>query len=154
HIELNVDVAGTWSVYYACPCSFLDPASYGCRLHGTAEQPNICVHYNPYQCYYKPAFRSSGLDDHVIRVDRARLEHLTTLVTFDEDRNLCDQPDWETTVRELARIPLSDSLAQAGSEPEEEPTALWRELVALGRRTGASAAPPAFNLADPCEGCG
>ncbi|HEX4959205.1 MAG TPA: hypothetical protein VF173_00100 [Thermoanaerobaculia bacterium] len=152
-IELNVNSAGLWSAYYAQPCSFLDAGTYGCRLHGTPEQPDICVHYNPYQCFYKPAFRGGG-SEQVIRMDRARLEHLSTLVAFDEDRNVCDQPDWETTVRELARLPLAESLKPAEeTPPEEDPTASWRDLVLLGRRPGDGAA-AAFNPADPCEGCG
>lgn len=141
HIELALASTGDWSVYYACACRFLNPATYGCTLHGTPEQPDICVNYNPYQCFYKRAFRGDASHD-VIRIDRARLERFTALVGFDEDRNICDVPDWETLSRELGAIPLSDVLAGPGTVPAEEPSAARQQ----------PAVP--FHPADPCEGCG
>ena len=153
HVELIVDSDGTWSVYYARPCTFLDTATYGCTLHGTPAQPDICVHYNPYQCFYKSAFRGR-VSDSVIRIDRARLERFAGLVTFDEDRNFDDLPDWETLVRELSQIPFSSATAAPAAAPEEDPTAVWRDLVVLGRKPGTILQEAPFSPADPCEGCG
>src|ERR1700690_3062772 len=63
HIELTLDTTGEWSVFYRYPCRFLDRVKHTCKLHDTAEQPHICVNYNPYSCWYKRVFTQSESDE-------------------------------------------------------------------------------------------
>ena len=71
HVELGISSSGEWSAYYAFPCRFLDRDTFGCTVHDTPQQPRICVHYNPYGCWYKRSF--NGQDSpHFVRLDRSR----------------------------------------------------------------------------------
>lgn len=141
-IELALAANGEWTAYYARACRFLDPATYGCTLHGTPEQPDICVHYNPYQCFYKRAFRSDAPGE-VLRIDRERLERLAALASFDADRNLRDLPDWETLCRELLALPLADVRGRPGAPPAAGPV----------EPAEAAAAAAPWDPAAPCDSC-
>src|SRR5262245_58129303 len=81
-IELGLTASGDWGVYYRYPCRFLDRERYLCRLHDTPEQPRICVHYNPYSCWYKKHLAYPS--DDFLRIDRRRMAFIASRVQFDE----------------------------------------------------------------------
>src|SRR4051812_29338273 len=72
-IVLGLAPSGEWSVYYKYPCRFLDrsnPGNYLCTIHATPLQPQICVNYSPFTCWYKRAL-TPGLSGEFLTVDRA-----------------------------------------------------------------------------------
>lgn len=154
-IELGLASSGEWSAYYRYPCRFLDRDTFGCRLHASPEQPSICVHYNPYQCWYKRVLTRSVSDD-FLRIDRQRFEAILPLYGFDGASALVDAPDWATLVATVARLPLEPAAA-AAPEPPPSPDPVsrtWRELVVNPAPTDAAAHSYSFGeLGDPCHAC-
>ena len=98
-IELGINATGTWSAYYRAPCRHLGERGR-CTLHGTPAKPHICVQYDPYSCWYRPALTGSGSDTY-LRVDRARFEVIGELLRFDDDRRIADLPLWDDLVERL-----------------------------------------------------
>lgn len=153
-IELGLSASGEWSVYYTYPCRFLDRKKFTCTVHNTPEQPQICVHYNPYQCWYKRVFTKSASDD-FLRVDRPRMEFILSQIVFDESRNIIEVPAWETLLEEFASPSLH--LESAISEPpiHDPVTEAWREMIVL-QNGHNSKSPETYTydaLQEPCAGC-
>jgi hypothetical protein len=94
NIELTISALGDWSAYYAYPCRYLNRKTFECTVHNDPRQPQICVHYNPYNCWYKRVF-TVGQSDEVVRIDRPRLELLLEHIEFDEQRRITSVPGWD-----------------------------------------------------------
>lgn len=105
-IELGLFRTGRWEVFYRAPCRFLDAAAARCRIHDQPEQPRICRYYNPYRCWYKPAFGGSETADY-LRVDRQRLDALLPRLVFDGENRLVDVPGWAELTRLWSPFPLT-----------------------------------------------
>lgn len=157
NIELGIRSGGGWAVYYHSPCRFLNRSDFSCTVHGTPEQPNVCVHYNPYNCWYKRALTQNVSEDY-LRIDRSRLEFIAERLTFDEWRNIADVPSWETMINGFARLPVQPT-SQFGDPPpgEDAATVAWESHI-LGRPDDGSAAAKTYGyksemLQHPCEGC-
>jgi Fe-S-cluster containining protein len=119
-IQLGLSITGDWSVYYRYPCRFLDrsdPGNYLCTIHETPLQPRICVHYNPFSCWYKRALGSGQAADFVA-LDRRRLEVIAERLVFDDDRNILETPDWPGLVALVQALPLDPAF---DAEPEPDP---------------------------------
>jgi hypothetical protein len=129
-IELGVAADGSWSVYYRQPCRFLDPDSLGCRLHGSADKPHVCVQYNPHGCFYRRAF-GDGDSAEYLRVDRARMGVVLDALVFDDERRIVAAPTIESLAEVFAGMPI-------------EPSAPNPTVPGPDTSTG---------LADPCGGC-
>lgn len=150
-IELGLNASGDWGVYYRYPCRFLDRERYLCKLHDTPEQPRICVHYDPYGCWYKKHVARPS--DEFLRIDRHRLAFIASHIEFDEHRNIVAVPDWETLCRELPKIepePAREPDDQIGHDPVYD---RWRtELLSPPPPT-----PPRHwsyaRVQDPCSDC-
>ena len=153
-IELGLSAEGDWSVYYRYPCRFLSRDDFRCTVHGTPDQPNICVNYNPYNCWYKRALHR-GADDFV-RVDLARLEHVADRLVFDGDGAVVGGPSWAEIQAGFVDLPISP-LHQFPEGPEDDPVAAeWARLVERGEAGDAEPATyghDAPTLIDPCLGC-
>lgn len=150
NIVVGISSSGDWSVYYRQACGFLD-AEFGCTLHDTDEQPRICVHYNPYSCWYRKVLTVDTHDDFV-RLDPGRVRWLLDQVVFDDDNTIVEVPAWEAMVSAFEAMPLQ---VVDPVPPVADPVAdAWRTVV-LGRTDEASAGPlPAAPAgADPCTGC-
>jgi hypothetical protein len=154
-IELGISSSGEWSAYYAHPCRFLDRDSFGCTVHATAAQPRICVHYNPYSCWYKRSFNGQDSPDFV-RLDRARFALLSEYITFNDDRSVLAVPAWEKI---LAMMATHDDQP---SPPPPEPSLTdpmietWGASVATGATTddGPAVEPRVLDdVGEPCDGC-
>lgn len=152
-IVLGLAPSGEWSVYYRYPCRFLDrrdPQNYLCTIHATPLQPQICVHYSPYSCWYKRALTPS-VHGEFLTIDRRRMELILERVAFDEDRTIVGTPDWEAMIELLAAVPLA---ADFDAPPAADPVFdRWLEDVALGT-TAAPARPRGYrDFVEPCTGC-
>jgi hypothetical protein len=153
-IELGLSPSGDWGVYYRYPCRFLERSDFSCRIHNTPEQPQICIHYNPYQCWYKRVLTKSVSED-FLRVDRSRLEYIVGLFTFDDAGAIVEAPDWATLVEGVAGLPPAPPERAADPPGEDEATRRWKELALLGAN-GQSEETPTYaytDLANPCDGC-
>ncbi len=153
-IELGISASGDWSSYYTFPCHFLNRESFECRLHNQPEQPRICVHYNPYNCWYKRVFTSGQTED-FIRIDYNRMQFLINTLTFDEQRRITSVPDWDSLLQLMAAF--EDQKPAATFEPQaaDESLAAWQQMVMEGRvDEAAEAAGEAFDPAvEPCADC-
>lgn len=55
NIEVMLSTDSVVRVYFSGFCSFLERETVTCKVHNKPEQPNLCVHYSPYKCFYKKA---------------------------------------------------------------------------------------------------
>lgn len=153
NIVLGLSAEGVWHIYYRRACRFLDRRDHTCTLHDQPEQPSICVHYNPYSCFYKTAFAGARADS--LLLDRPRLAALTELLGFDENRALVQAPDWDTLCAAVREIPYA--------EPPEATRLVEDEAVArIDPADPADGGPPAApppplrtleEASNPCTGC-
>lgn len=153
-IVLGLSPNGDWSVYYKYPCRFLnreDPNNHLCTIHGTPLQPQICVHYSPFTCWYKRALTPS-VSGEFLAIDRQRLELLLERLVFDENRNIVETPDWETMMALLAQVPLAPDF---DSEPEPDPVfERWLEETAVGASLPLAPMRRGYqDFLDQCRGC-
>ncbi len=132
NIELGVTIEGAWSVYYRQACRFLDPDTPGCLLHGTPDKPHVCVQYNPFSCFYRPAFSPGGAEGY-LRVDRRRMDVIVESLAFDADRRVVAAPTVESLAEAFAELPIDAAIVP---QRRDEPTA---------EQPG--------ELADPCVSC-
>lgn len=153
-IELGLSASGNWSVYYRYPCRFLNRTEFTCSIHNTPEQPQICVNYNPYRCWYKRVLTKS-VSDEFLRIDRQRMEYIIPLLAFDESGNILEIPNWETLVEGIAKLPREPN-SQPSDPPSEDPvTETWKQLV-LNPESGVAETEKAYTyaaLGEPCSGC-
>jgi len=154
-IELGISSNGQWSVFYTRPCRFLDTDDRSCTLHGLPEQPRVCQHYNPYNCWYKRALVDDVTDEY-LRVDECRLAALLPYLRFDDERNLVAVPEWALLQELFAELPLGGSARVDRGVPDDPVGDEWQAVV-LGAAPGRADAPVLQvgdgPLADPCSGC-
>jgi hypothetical protein len=137
-VEVGLYDSGSWMLYYWSVCDHLDPASGKCRVHGTAQQPEVCKRYSAHECWYRRAFLP-GTGTTFLRLDLPRFDWVASRVSFDVDGEIYGVPDWDAMVEGLAALPL-------GPVPTVEPGTACTSRVALRV--------PALTLAtdlDPCR---
>jgi hypothetical protein len=153
-IELGLSPEGEWSVYYCYPCRHLDREHFTCGVHGTPRQPQVCVSYNPFNCWYKEVF-STSIAARSLRIDRQRFEYLFTQVVVDEHRNLIEMPNYESLAAAFAKLTPWPP-APPTDPPAEDAIALeWeRQVIAAEDIASPGEAMTFASLSDPCQGCG
>ncbi len=152
-IKLGLSAAGDWSAYYVYPCRFLSRTDYSCTVHATPDQPQICVQYNPYNCWYKRSLTQS-VGDEFIQIDRPRFEYILANVQFDEMRNLIGAPDWATMVEAMREMTDSPAPVTPAPPASDAPFEAWREAVRTGlEERDPPAQLPYSAVTDPCTGC-
>lgn len=110
-VKVIVSKAGDWSLLIEQNCIQFDETNYLCKVHGSIEQPKICVYFNPYQCYYKVNLQSENPAD-VYKLDRRKFEQWVQYVYFDENGQIVEAPSFETSLqvlRDLERTPPQGS---------------------------------------------
>jgi hypothetical protein len=155
HIELGLHPSGEWGVYYRYPCRFLDRTNFTCTIHEQPHQPRICVHYNPYQCWYRRVLPTRASHE-FLRVDRQRLQYVAAQLTFDSEGTIVERPDWTALVEGIAALPLAPPERPADAPAEDDATLRWKELSMLPIASAPQPAAPAFRYdeqADACDGC-
>lgn len=155
-IELGISPSGEWSVFYGYPCRFLDtrnPSNYLCTIHGRELQPQICVHYSPYTCWYRKALGADPAPD-FLRIDRKRMEWIAERVEFDDNRVIVSVPTWAELAEMCANSPLeSEPIAQPPPAPDPV-FEQWLEDSAPGPTRARPAALRAYQeFLDPCTDC-
>lgn len=150
-IRLGLSADGTWQAYYYHPCRYLDRDSRGCTIHGQPQQPRICVHYNPYQCWYKAALTQDVTEDFLL-MDRRRFDFVVEHLEFDALLNLVGNPDWPTMLAAMAQMPIDPAF-----DDDVEADDVYEQWLADAAYGVASAAPAQglsyAQLQDPCGGC-
>jgi hypothetical protein len=145
-IELGLSREGEWSAYYRFPCRFLSREDFSCTVHQTPQQPSICVHYNPYNCWYKRALTHATSPD-FLRIDRARMEFIVQHTQFDTQGSIVDAPSWQ-----VLQDAFGDSAIAAQGQFATNGTHAERPMVPL--EMAESYAYSDQSLRDPCTGCG
>lgn len=156
NLVVAVSAEGAWTVYYRYPCRHLDDDTSACRVHGKPEQPGICVHYNPYQCFYKRAERARHTpDESMVWVSQGRLAALLAQLSYDTDRNIVELPASGTLYSLLCASPYFDPpLVEVG---EDRVMQAWK-ATALAPGTGQEIPVQRTQkrfaeLQDACAGC-
>lgn len=153
-ILLGLSASGEWSVYYTYPCRFLDRNNFGCTVHNTPTQPRICVHYNPYNCWYKRVFTKS-VSQEFIQVDRPRMDYILSQIVFDEFRNIVEVPNWETMLETLAGMPLTPNLLPEPPAPDPVFQAWQTAIINPEGSPSPNGAVHSYEaLSNPCHDCG
>ncbi|MDZ4719797.1 MAG: hypothetical protein SH847_15205 [Roseiflexaceae bacterium] len=154
HIELGLSSDGNWSVYYRYPCRFLNRETFACTIHNTPQQPQICINYNPYTCWYKRVLTHS-INDEFLRIDRQRMEWIVEHTRFDELRNIVEVPDWLWMLEEIARLPPTPPASPAPPPTSDPIEDAWKSMVInLESIPSKGSQPQSYgNLSNPCDSC-
>lgn len=153
-IILGLHPDGHAQVYLYQPCGNLDVPSGLCRVHGTPEQPSICVHYNAHSCGY----RHSMIDDThpgSPLMDRRRMAWYADRLAFDDDRKVVTGPPWEEVLDAFRSMPVDRR--PAPPPPPDPVREEWRSIV-LAQKAPTSRAEELHRfsepvVSDPCRGC-
>ena len=130
-IELGLSANGDWHVYYRYPCRHLNRETFGCSVHDQPEQPNICIHYNPYNCWYKRTFTKT-VSEHYLVINEQRMQFILENVVFDQERNITQVPTWEALTNAFAEMPLTPN--DQFLEPaltDDQALNEWQTLISL-----------------------
>lgn len=155
NISVTLSDDGVWTVFYRSHCRYLDPKNFRCKVHDQPQQPNICVNYNPYTCFYKKAHLAKTQEGgNLLWFDRTRFERLQHSLPFDEDRKLVEFPQWQELVTLFQDLPYKE---EPFVKPETDPVlADWKRSVLEGNGAQISESPREFTfeeMQDPCRGC-
>jgi hypothetical protein len=151
----SIDEAGKVRVYLYQPCGHLDVPSGLCRVHGTPDQPSVCVHYNAHACQYRYGM-TVDLNPRQPLMDRSRVRWYIEHVTFDDERKVAERPDWSDVLEAFSSMPLERQPSpDPGPDPVDEE---WRAIV-LGTKPSSDTGYRDLSFADPevrdpCVGCG
>jgi len=115
-IYLGIDKDRNVDVYLYQPCRHLDVPSGLCQVHGTADQPGVCIHYNDLACGYRVRM---GVQVHPVRplMDIARTAWYADQLTFDDEREVVAAPAWDEVLAGFAAIPVSRTPKPADPVP-------------------------------------
>ncbi len=152
--ELGLSADGEWSVYYSYPCRFLDRQQFTCTVHGTPRQPQVCVTYNPFSCWYKEVFTRPA-NARLLRFDRQRVEYLLARVVVDGHRNIVEMPSWESLNQAFAQLEPWPHPPAADPPADDPVTREWeRQVLTLDAIASPGAEARSFaSLGDPCQDC-
>jgi Fe-S-cluster containining protein len=104
--EMIVSSTGEFSLVKWSTCSLFNEKTCRCSVHSTPKQPLTCVHFNPYQCWYKRNFVTDGPSPDVYRLNTERYEVWVKKIEFDEDNNVVAFPSFQEAQEMLKDIPL------------------------------------------------
>ncbi|MGH9116115.1 MAG: hypothetical protein ACRDWW_09850 [Acidimicrobiales bacterium] len=145
---------GVVRVYLYQPCGHLDVPSGLCKVHGTAEQPSICVHYNAHSCEYRHGM-TIDVNPSQPLMDGRRARWYVEHVTFGEDRRVVSLPEWADVIDAFTAMPLERR--PAAPAPPDPVLAEWRSIAISAKpESNGSYAARSYadaEVADPCQGC-
>lgn len=89
-------------------CRFLNTEAYTCKIHNRPEQPNLCVHYNPYKCFYKKADADK---QHIVHgkfwLNKERLGLFEQKLLFNSQREIVEFPSANELFQQFNLIPYT-----------------------------------------------
>jgi len=155
NIAVSLSGDGKWTIYYRYPCRFLNESDYSCSIHNLPDQPNICIHYNPYNCFYKTADAARHQPTgNIIWISHQRMQYLQSVLLFDTQRKIIQLPEQVNLFALLAEIPYEDPTKK--QPPADQVLQTWKEHSISG--DSSLVAPSNTNksfqeMQNPCSGC-
>lgn len=108
-ISVILSVNGVVSVYYSRICQYFNDKDHTCRIHNCPEQPSICVHYNPYNCFYRRADTDRmQIRDGNIWLNAERLKVLSDMLRFDTQRKIINVAPVQQLIQALNQVPYRE----------------------------------------------
>ena len=157
NIAVSLSLDSSWTIYYNYPCRFLNESNFSCSIHSLPTQPNICVHYNPYSCFYKTADAArSHPGGNLIWISSNRMQHLLSVLQFDTERRIVQLPENLDLFALLAEIPYEDHLTK--KSPQADPLLQeWKKQTLSGSDSSVANSlntKKSFQeMKNPCSGC-
>lgn len=158
NIEVCLTAVGEWAVYYNHYCRFYDSRKSICTLHGTEKKPGVCVHYNPYHCFYRKADNTrQNFNRDMIWINRERMNFLKDKISFNENRDILEIPGKESVYEAMSRIAYTLP-RRMEAPPEDKAIVQWKQAILIGTDTFAegengSMTKSYFDFQSPCRDC-
>jgi len=135
----------TAQVYFHQECRHLDVPTGLCGVHGTEDQPRVCVQYVDYTCDYRHVMTRDLHPDHPL-MDAARMGWFADRLEYDHDGKVVAWPDRREVVEAFTDLPFERRPLREIVTPA--PTEGWQPVaVASGPGT------PGPESASPCDTC-
>jgi hypothetical protein len=131
-------------IYFHQPCRHLEASTGLCRVHGTADQPEVCIRYNDFTCDYRHAMTRDLHPDHPL-MDARRMDWYGRRLSFDAEGELAAWPSRADVLRAFAALPMSRQPMAAPGRGSS--SAVWQPVA-----MGVTAAAPESGEAT-CDGC-
>jgi hypothetical protein len=117
--ELMLTRDGDWLLVQWLSCTLFGEETCACSVHGTSAKPKVCVHFNPYDCWFRQNFSDVPNPD-AVRFNLARYAKWTEQVQVDEEGSVVALPTFESAQTLVADIPIEPAFqkmpAAAGAD--------------------------------------
>ena len=125
NLEVMLSMNNEVKVYFSGFCGFLERETVKCKIHNQPEQPNLCVHYSPYKCFYKKADADKRQIVHgKLWLNGERLDALEQELQFNSQREITGIPSARELTRQLDGIPYTECHESRQVEGVGEPVQL------------------------------
>lgn len=125
NLEVMLSENYTAKIYFSGFCGFLERETVTCKIHNKPEQPNLCVHYSPYKCFYKKADADK---QHIVHkklwLNRERLEVLEQELQFSTQREIICVPSVDEMVELLNQVPYTECHENISIQGDTNPVEL------------------------------
>ena len=155
NIAVSLSGDGSWTIYYRYPCRFFNETNYKCSIHDLPAQPDICVHYNPYSCFYKIADAARHQQGgNIVWINHKRMQHLQSVLQFDTERKIIQLSEKFDLFALLGEIPYEDPTKK---QPQaDQALQAWKGQSLSSDLMSVN--PPKKNksfheMRNPCSGC-
>lgn len=146
-LKVAFNTNGQWSIYYQATCDKFVESDQTCSIHGQPSQPAICVHYNPYQCFYKSFDQVKNQPNHdkdsFIWMNVERFNHLVSALEFDESHMIIGLKQADSMLQQLNDIPYATS----NLDKSVDNTIIKPQTIDADFRQSWQ------QLSDPCSAC-
>lgn len=109
NIEVLLSTDSIVRIYFSGFCSFLERETITCKVHNKPEQPNLCVHYSPYKCFYKKADADKR---HIVHgklwLNLERLDCLEQELHFNSQQEIVGISSTDKLIQLLNGIPYTE----------------------------------------------
>lgn len=109
NLEVMLSVNNEIKVYFSGFCGFFERETVKCKIHNQPEQPNLCVHYSPYKCFYKKADEDKQQIVYgKLWLNEERLESLEQELQFNSQREIIGIPSTNELIQLFNLIPYTE----------------------------------------------
>jgi Fe-S-cluster containining protein len=113
--EFIVSEAGEFSIVKWAMCSLFNEKKCICSVHSTPKQPLTCVHFNPYQCWYKRNFVDVVMSPNIYRLNLERYAVWVKKIEFNDDHTITAFPSFQEAQELLKDIPIEPTFKKDNS---------------------------------------